>query len=150
VRCFLALSSLNGSERTSVLTSPSTEPVSKPKLNACCNTYMSGTDRCDQLLVYYALNHKTIKFAVFAILLTLPLPQQGRQSVVKAGVSKPILHLLEFFLHVLLYSLIPSSTPFPNSLPSLPSRSRPMQLLSIPVLLPLPFNLNMASPRGKF
>jgi len=50
-RDVFALSSLHGSEMTSVLTRSSTEPVSKPKLIADYNTYMSGVDHCDQLLV---------------------------------------------------------------------------------------------------
>jgi len=38
---------------TSVLTKASTEPVSKRKLSADYNTYMSGVDHCDKSLVYY-------------------------------------------------------------------------------------------------
>jgi len=42
---------------TSVLTKASTEPVSKRKLSADYNTYMSGVDHC-----YKSLNRKTTKW----------------------------------------------------------------------------------------
>ena len=56
------MSSLHNNEMASVTTRASTEPLSKPKLIDDYNTYMSGVDRCDQLLVYYALNRKTTKW----------------------------------------------------------------------------------------
>jgi len=61
-RDVFAMSSLHSDDMVSVVNRSSTEPVSKPKLIAEYNTYMSGVDRCDQLLVSYALNGKTNKW----------------------------------------------------------------------------------------
>jgi len=46
----------------SVTSRATTEPVNKPKLIADYNANRIGIDRCDQLLVYYALNRKTTKW----------------------------------------------------------------------------------------
>jgi len=58
-RDVFAMSSSHSEEMVSVMTRSGTEPVSKPKLIDDYNTYMSGVDHCDQLLVYSALNRKT-------------------------------------------------------------------------------------------
>ena len=61
-RDVFALSSLHGNEMVAVTCRGNSEPVNKPKLIADYNVNMSGVDRCDQLLVYYALNRKTTKW----------------------------------------------------------------------------------------
>jgi len=61
-RDVFAMSTLHGNEMVSITNRANTEPVNKPQLIADYNNYMSGVDRCDQLLVYYALNRKTTKW----------------------------------------------------------------------------------------
>ena len=72
-----AISTLHGNEMVTVPPkNPSSEQITKPKLIVDYNENMNGVDRCDQLLVYYALNRKTTKWwkcLFFFICWTWPL-----------------------------------------------------------------------------
>ena len=58
-----AISTLHGNEMVTIPPkNPSSEQITKPKLIVDYNENMNGVDRCDQLLVYYALNRKTTKW----------------------------------------------------------------------------------------
>jgi len=56
-----AINTLHGNEIVTIPPkNPSSEQNTKPRLIIVdYNKSMSGVDRCDQLLVYYAMNHRT-------------------------------------------------------------------------------------------
>jgi hypothetical protein len=62
-RDVFAISTLHNDEMVSIPSKNSCkEPVNKPRLICDYNEHMSGVDKCDQLLVYYALNRKSTKW----------------------------------------------------------------------------------------